>query len=86
MGHIPQTKILLPILIEAARVLVLSLSTSPETCGSAEGDSCDRAWEPGLLVNGQVWVPALHLSLRGAVRRRSNLMVEEIASPPRGSQ
>jgi hypothetical protein len=29
---------------------------------------------------------SLNLSLRGAVRRRSNLLVEEIASPLRGSQ
>jgi hypothetical protein len=30
--------------------------------------------------------PYLHLSLRGAFRRRSKLLVEEIASPLRGSQ
>jgi hypothetical protein len=44
------------------------------------------AWEPGPLVHDRAWEPALHLSLRGAVRRRSNLMDEEIASPLRGSQ
>jgi hypothetical protein len=52
----------------------------------AEGPPYDRAWEPGLLVNDQAWEPDLHLSLRGAVRRRSNLLVEEIASPLWGSQ
>jgi hypothetical protein len=67
-------------------MLVLSPSASLGICGSAAGLSYDRAFEPGLLFNGQVWVPTLHLSLRGAVRRRSNLMIEEIASPLRGSQ
>jgi hypothetical protein len=62
---------------------ILSPSTSLGTCGFAEGPPTVRFQRE---LSRTAWEPDLHLSLRGAVRRRSNLLVEEIASPLRGSQ